>query len=368
MEKRMVSRPNNYDVYKDDPEGLVRQASGSRQTNPFFQPSYKVSFVPDRSTSEVAFNDAAMPLGMALSRGEQATPSQKAAMAAFWNNPANYGAKGVATLGGNFSGGDAAPLGVQQADQAQLGIDPIKAALAGELEQIPEGRFVMSGGVPPELRAAINLQRAGMDSGQTQQKARLGILQQLAARDQATQSLGINQSQVEADRAKQQGSPERTAQGLWSGMMEAGMYQDPATAMAGFQEILESLKRSAQPYQAAAPSAPDPGSMERRPVEPAALVERVLQSAPAAREELPEFRAPQAPPADMEAWNWLKGWTAPLAPQIPQERTGPSSAAMPGSSLDALIRGMAQQQGMSGLDYQTLPRPGHPAGELRRPR
>lgn len=196
MPKEFTPRyKGDYDVFQDDPTNLVRQGNVTKRINEHYVPPYRVAFVPDRSASEAAFNDAAMPLGMALSRGEQATPEQKAAMAAFWNNPANYGTRGVATLGGNFSGGHAPPAVAQAAQGTQLGIDPIAAALQSELDAVPQGRYVMTGNVPPELKAAINIKRAGMESGETQQAARLGILQRMAGQQNAAmeqQKLGMD--------------------------------------------------------------------------------------------------------------------------------------------------------------------------------
>lgn len=94
---RGTSRPNNYDVFSEDPENLVKQGNVVKEYNKFYQPQYAVRFIPDRSESAQAYSEA---FGVGIGedgRFSEAniTPEQRARMVAFYNNPANYGPAGV---------------------------------------------------------------------------------------------------------------------------------------------------------------------------------------------------------------------------------------------------------------------------------
>ena len=227
---RGTSRPNNYDVFAEDPENLVKQGNVVKEYNKFYQPQYAVRFIPDRSESAQALASAVDGFGIgADGRYSEAniTPEQRGRMAAFWNDPSNYGPAGVVDPTGpavamlrpdnpydvnttpNLTGkygeygryekfrqeqlakrqqdlaaatpsASPSPVRPQQPvslplqvmpvaqPEAPQGGSPIENALLNAITRQmegPRGRWVMSGNAPQEVRAQFHEMRAQDDRG-----------------------------------------------------------------------------------------------------------------------------------------------------------------------------------------------------------
>lgn len=193
-----------YDVYAKDPANIVRNGNVSTWYNPNpAPPQFSVKFIPDRSASTADYEAAAAPIAQAMASGGQPTPEQSNRMRDFWNDPANYGTSGIVD-------GAPRPLVVSGSDanNGVIGIannrqdfDPA-SALRQMLDQgAPKGRIVMSGHLPPEVRAQALNMRMAMDTGAAEEQRRIGILKTLADMEMNQRQLGIAEQQADTSRA-----------------------------------------------------------------------------------------------------------------------------------------------------------------------